>query len=232
MSHEAGSHYNSLNILQMLGQGPEKTIQRVGMSHWGNLRDLSHSYLSESHQWNHHSCLYMHQVFYPTPHVSTFFSPSVPLSAALRGVRGSRLEAEGFCGMRGPAPGLDQSALQRVLLFGVCVFPREASGLPPTPCPLSKTHTEMYTEHKFMWVQCAGWQPKSALNQRIWTLKSQNNPQNLGTQRITWSRHYNNRSPRLCRDRSVQKRFGQDGQSTFLTCFGVCLRPFKDSLHY
>lgn len=146
MSHEAGSHYNSLNILQMLGQGPEKTIQRVGMSHWGNLRDLSHSYLSESHQWNHHSCLYMHQVFYPTPHVSTFFSPSVPLSAALRGVRGSRLEAEGFCGMRGPAPGLDQSALQWVLLFGVCVFPREASGLPPTPCPLSKTHTCTHTQ--------------------------------------------------------------------------------------
>lgn len=58
-------------------------------------------------------------------------------------------------------------------VWSLC-FPREASGLPPTPCPLSKTHTcthtEMYTEHKFMWVQCTGWQPKSALNQGIWTL--------------------------------------------------------------
>lgn len=68
--------------------------------------------------------------------------------------RGSRLEAEGFCGMQGPAPGLDQSALQWFLPFGVCVFPEKLLVCRLHPVLFLKhthAHTEMYSEHKCMW---------------------------------------------------------------------------------
>lgn len=74
-------------------------------------------------------------VFYPAPHFATFcsqFSTTASfVCSACRG--GSSPEAEGFCGIWGLAPGLDQSALQWFLLFGVCVFPEKllVCRLPP-----------------------------------------------------------------------------------------------------
>lgn len=44
INHEAGSSYSTLmSILQMHRQGPEKTTQRTGMSHWGT-SSLSHPF--------------------------------------------------------------------------------------------------------------------------------------------------------------------------------------------
>lgn len=77
------------------------------------------------------------------------------------------LRAEGFWGMQGPAPGLDQSALQWFLLFGVCVFPEKLL-VCCLPLVLFLKHTLIYSECKCACL-CTGWQPKSSLNQLIWS---------------------------------------------------------------
>lgn len=61
------------------------------------------------------------------PFVFTFFLrwPCLPLSAAQRAAEAVGLRRRVHWGMQGPAPGLDQSALQWFLLFRVCVFPEK-----------------------------------------------------------------------------------------------------------
>lgn len=82
------------------------------------------------------------------PHLSSQLSiiPSLALSVWRRD---SRLQAQGFCGMQGPALGHDKSALQWFLLFGVCVFP-EKPLVCRLPLVLFLKHTQMYSECKCM----------------------------------------------------------------------------------
>ena len=166
-----------MNILQMLRQGPEKTTQGTGMSHWVTSAVWLILFIS----------LWVTSVkSSPGLFILLLCLPSVPRLPAQRVVEaaGLRRRVSEECRVS------NQSALQWFLLFGVCVFPEKllVCRLPPVlflqhteMLSLTHTHThthkhtQMYPECKFMWVQCTGLQPKSSLNQMIWALQPKMN---------------------------------------------------------
>lgn len=146
----ATAAYKLMDILQMYRKDPEKTWLKDHQRHAGGPLHSwsSQSRLCESHK--RHSC----HLF-----CLTFFC-SCPLAASFAhwvSCRGSRPEAEGYRGMWGPALGLDQSALQWFLLFGVCVFPEKSqvNRLPPVLCV---KHTRIHTNRCHLnvnWCECS-----------------------------------------------------------------------------
>lgn len=129
MSHEAGSCYYCLKTHEHPADAQTRSWEDNSKSKNVPLRDvhaLSHPiHISLSHISKTVSVFICNESFIQllVSHLfSQFITPSVARSACSGG---SRLEAEGLRGMQGPAPGLDQSALQWFLLFGVCVFPEK-----------------------------------------------------------------------------------------------------------
>ena len=168
-----------MDILQMhrRRQGPEKATQKTGMSCCGTSTVLVIIFISLCVTPVKSSVnLLFSPINYCFLHFLTFFLslPSLHLARSLRS-RDSGLESEGYCGMQGPAQGLDQSALQWFLLFGVCVFPEKLLVCRLPPCPPSKTQTRVHIHtHTHTYSGC---QPKSSLNQselQIYQNKSQN----------------------------------------------------------
>lgn len=135
VSHNAGSHYSGLNILQMLRQGPEQTIQKAGTSCRGNLPGPT-SFICVSH------IRVKSSVMSSIPLLLVHsFSPTVLCVLWRQRAWGKGpLQNVGSCSGSWPVFTLVISTV-----WSLC-FPREASGLPPTPCPVSEsTHTDTHT---------------------------------------------------------------------------------------
>lgn len=145
MSHATGSCYYSLQTCEHPADAQTRSWEDISKSRNVTLRDtvftvLVIPFISLSHSKiitmsSSAMSLLSHSSFYYL--LSQSISPSLA-SSACRG--GSRLEAEGFCGM----PGLDQSALQWFPLFGVCVFPEKLLVCRPPPVFFLK-HTHAHT---------------------------------------------------------------------------------------